>query len=251
MSSIVETKNYKWVALTNTTIGMLMVTINSSILLIALPNIFRGIKLNPLSPGNTSYFLWILMGFLLVTSVLVVSLGPRRRHLRPGEDVHPRIRHLHGLLRPAVGHLDDRPDRRDLDHPHAPGPGGGRGVHLRQLERHHHRRLPGRRAGLRPRDQRGGGHRRAPSSDSCSVACSDRSSGTSSSWCRCRSGSSGPCGPTSGSTTTVSASPPASTGSATSSSPSVSSASSPGSSTASNPTAVTPWAGPAPSCCRA
>ncbi len=75
MSSIVETKNYKWVALTNTTIGMLMVTINSSILLIALPNIFRGIKLNPLAPGNTSYFLWILMGFLLVTSVLVVSLG--------------------------------------------------------------------------------------------------------------------------------------------------------------------------------
>ena len=75
MPSVLETKNYKWVALTNTTIGMLMVTINSSILLIALPNIFRGIGLNPLSPGNTSYFLWILMGFLLVTSVLVVSLG--------------------------------------------------------------------------------------------------------------------------------------------------------------------------------
>jgi len=71
----VESKNYKWVALTNTTIGTLMVTINASILLIALPNIFRGIKLDPLSPGNTSYFLWILMGFLLVTSVLVVSFG--------------------------------------------------------------------------------------------------------------------------------------------------------------------------------
>jgi MFS family permease len=75
MPSITESKNYKWVALTNTTIGLLMVTINSSILLIALPNIFRGIKLNPLAPGNTSYFLWILMGFLLVTSVLVVSFG--------------------------------------------------------------------------------------------------------------------------------------------------------------------------------
>ncbi len=62
-------------ALTNTTIGMLMVTINGSILLIALPDIFRGIRLNPRSPGNTSYFLWILMGFLLVTSVLVVSFG--------------------------------------------------------------------------------------------------------------------------------------------------------------------------------
>ena len=75
MTSIIESKHYKWIALTNTTIGMLMVTINTSILLIALPNIFRGIKLDPLSPGNTSYFLWILMGFLLVTSVLVVSLG--------------------------------------------------------------------------------------------------------------------------------------------------------------------------------
>ncbi len=75
MASIVESNKYKWVALTNTTIGLLMVTINSSILLIALPNIFRGIRLDPLSPGNTTYFLWILMGFLLVTSVLVVSLG--------------------------------------------------------------------------------------------------------------------------------------------------------------------------------
>ncbi len=67
--------NYKWVALSNTTIGILMSMINSSILLISLPDIFRGIKLDPLSPGNTSYFLWILMGFLLVTSVLVVSFG--------------------------------------------------------------------------------------------------------------------------------------------------------------------------------
>jgi MFS family permease len=67
--------HYKWIALSNTTIGILMATINGSILLIALPDIFRGINLNPLSPGNTSYFLWILMGFLLVTSVLVVSLG--------------------------------------------------------------------------------------------------------------------------------------------------------------------------------
>ncbi len=67
--------DYKWIALSNTTLGILMATINSSILLIALPDIFRGIKLNPLAPGNTPYFLWIMMGFLLVTSVLVVSLG--------------------------------------------------------------------------------------------------------------------------------------------------------------------------------
>ncbi|HVX19738.1 MAG TPA: MFS transporter [Acidimicrobiales bacterium] len=66
---------YKWVVLVNTTLGILMVTINQSILLISLPDIFRGIGLQPLAPGNTSYFLWILMGFMLVTAVLVVSLG--------------------------------------------------------------------------------------------------------------------------------------------------------------------------------
>ena len=66
---------YKWIALTNTTIGVLMVTISGSITLISLPDIFRGIHLNPLAPGNTSYFLWMLMGFLLVTAVLVVSFG--------------------------------------------------------------------------------------------------------------------------------------------------------------------------------
>jgi MFS family permease len=67
--------HYKWIALSNTTLGIFMAVINGSILLIALPDIFRGIKLNPLAPGNSDYFLWILMGFLLVTSVLVVSLG--------------------------------------------------------------------------------------------------------------------------------------------------------------------------------
>jgi MFS family permease len=66
---------YKWIALSNTTIGMLMATINSSIVLISLPAIFRGISLNPLAPGNVSYLLWILMGYMVVTAVLVVSLG--------------------------------------------------------------------------------------------------------------------------------------------------------------------------------
>jgi MFS family permease len=67
--------NYKWIALSNTTLGILMVTINSSIILIALPDIFRGIKLNPLAPGNTSYLLWMLMGFMVCTAVLLVSFG--------------------------------------------------------------------------------------------------------------------------------------------------------------------------------
>jgi len=67
--------HYRWVALSNTTIGMLMATINSSIVIISLPAIFRGIKLNPLEPGNVSYLLWIIMGFLVVSAVLVVTLG--------------------------------------------------------------------------------------------------------------------------------------------------------------------------------
>jgi MFS family permease len=67
--------DYKWVALSNTTLGMLMATINASILLIALPDIFRGIRIDPLAPGNTSYLLWLILGFLVVIAVLVVSLG--------------------------------------------------------------------------------------------------------------------------------------------------------------------------------
>jgi MFS family permease len=67
--------DYKWVALSNTTLGMLIATINASILLIALPDIFRGIRIDPLAPGNTSYLLWLILGFLVVMAVLVVSLG--------------------------------------------------------------------------------------------------------------------------------------------------------------------------------
>ena len=68
-------EHYKWIALSNTTLGILMATINQSIVIIALPAIFRGIGLNPLVPGNTSYLLWMLLGFMVVMAVLVVSLG--------------------------------------------------------------------------------------------------------------------------------------------------------------------------------
>jgi MFS family permease len=67
--------NYKWIALSNTTLGVLMATINQSIVLIALPAVFKGIGLDPLGPGNTSYLLWMFMGFMVVTAVLVVSFG--------------------------------------------------------------------------------------------------------------------------------------------------------------------------------
>lgn len=66
---------YKWIALSNTTLGTLMATINASVVLISLPAIFRGIGLNPLDPANVSYLLWMLMGYLVVTAVLVVLFG--------------------------------------------------------------------------------------------------------------------------------------------------------------------------------
>ncbi|HET9967190.1 MAG TPA: hypothetical protein VFQ68_03070, partial [Streptosporangiaceae bacterium] len=66
---------YRWVALSNTTLSMTMATIDASIVIIAMPAIFRGIHLNPLDPGNISYLLWMIIGYLLVQSVLVVTLG--------------------------------------------------------------------------------------------------------------------------------------------------------------------------------
>ncbi len=66
---------YKWVALSNTTMAMLLATIDASIMLVAMPDVFRGIHLDPLASGNSFYLLWMILGFLVVTSVLVVSLG--------------------------------------------------------------------------------------------------------------------------------------------------------------------------------
>ena len=66
---------YKWLVLSNTTLGVLMATIDTSIVLIALPDVFTGIRIDPLAPGNTFYLLWMILGFMIVTSVLVVSLG--------------------------------------------------------------------------------------------------------------------------------------------------------------------------------
>ncbi len=80
---------YKWIVLANTTLGMVMATINSTIMLIALPDIFQGIHLDPLQPGNSFYLLWMILSFMVVSSVLVVSLG------RLG-DMHGRV-HMYNL----------------------------------------------------------------------------------------------------------------------------------------------------------
>ena len=68
-------EGYKWIALSNTTLGMLLATIDVSIMLIAMPDVFRGIHLNPLLPTNSFYLLWMILGYLIVTSVLVVGFG--------------------------------------------------------------------------------------------------------------------------------------------------------------------------------
>jgi MFS family permease len=66
---------YKWIALSNTTLAVLLATLDASITLIAMPAIFRGIKLDPLVPANSFYLLWMILGYLVVSSVLIVSLG--------------------------------------------------------------------------------------------------------------------------------------------------------------------------------
>src|ERR1700751_6046147 len=68
-------ENYKWIALSNCTLGVLLAALDASITLIAMPDIFRGIHLDPLVPANAFYLLWMIFGFLIVTSVLMVSLG--------------------------------------------------------------------------------------------------------------------------------------------------------------------------------
>ncbi|MGH2497608.1 MAG: MFS transporter [Ktedonobacteraceae bacterium] len=67
--------SYKWIALSNTTLGVLMASIDISIVLISLPAIFNGIHINPLAPGETNYFLWLLLGYMLVTATLLVTFG--------------------------------------------------------------------------------------------------------------------------------------------------------------------------------
>lgn len=68
-------RNYKWIALSNTTLAVLLATLDASITIIAMPDIFRGIHLNPLQSGNSFYLLWMVLGYLIVSSVLIVSLG--------------------------------------------------------------------------------------------------------------------------------------------------------------------------------
>jgi MFS family permease len=67
--------DYKWVALSNTTIAVLLASLSATSVLLALPVIFRGLDINPLAPDSFTYLLWLLMGYLLVSAVLVVTFG--------------------------------------------------------------------------------------------------------------------------------------------------------------------------------
>jgi MFS family permease len=75
MTDVPVSANHKWMVLSNTTVGMLTAVVNASIVLISLPAIFRGIHLDPLDPSNTNTLLWTIMGYMVVTSVLVVTFG--------------------------------------------------------------------------------------------------------------------------------------------------------------------------------
>ena len=171
---------YKWIALSNTTLAVLLATLDLSITLIAMPDIFRGIKLDPLQPANSFYLLWMILGYMIVGSVLIVSLG------RFG-DMYGRVRiynlgfviYTAASLVLAVDWLTGTRRGRLPDRlPHRPGdrrrlPDGQRG-------RHHHRRLPPAPARDGARHQQ---HRRpsaACSSGSSWAACWPPSAGG---WC--------------------------------------------------------------------
>ena len=70
-----DSDKYKWIALSNTTLGTVMAMMNQSIVIISLPAIFRGIDVNPLDPANIGLLLWLLMGYMVVSAVLVVTMG--------------------------------------------------------------------------------------------------------------------------------------------------------------------------------
>ena len=139
------------------TLAVLLATLDASITLIAMPDIFRGIHLDPLVPANSFYLLWMILGYLVVSSVLIVSLG------RLG-DIYGRVRIFNlGFVIYTVAsllladRLDDRRGRGPLPGrlPHRPG--GRRGLPARQRGGDHHRRLSRQPARDGARDQQ---HRR-------------------------------------------------------------------------------------------
>ena len=146
--------HYKWIALSNTTLGLLMATINSSIVLIALPDIFRGIGIDPLGPRQHQLPAVDDHGIPGRHGGAGGRLRPPRRHVRPRADVQPRLRRVHRGVDPAGRHLADRRRGGAVADRLAHRAGHRRRVHHGQLHRDPHRRLPRRPARHRARHQR-------------------------------------------------------------------------------------------------
>ena len=106
--------NYRWVALTNTTLAVFMSALDGSIVIISLPAIFRGIHLDPLAPANIGYLLWMIMGYRLVQAVLVVTLGRIGDMYGRVRDLQLRLRGLHRRLDAAVVRPLHRRHRRGM-----------------------------------------------------------------------------------------------------------------------------------------
>ena len=175
-----DSDRYKWIALSNTTLAVLLATLDASITIIAMPDIFRGIKLDPLVPGNSVYLLWMVLGYLVVSSVLIVSLG------RLG-DMFGRVRiyNLGFVIYTAAslaadGRLDDRARRGHVPDRLPARAGHRRRLPAGQLGGDPDRRLPRQPARHGARDQQHRRRQRRCSSGWCSAACWRRSTGG---WC--------------------------------------------------------------------
>jgi hypothetical protein len=110
-------------------------------------DIFRGIRIDPLAPGNTGYLLWLILGFLSRWPCCS-SASAAGRHLRPRAHVQPRLRRLHALLDPALAHMDARQRGGALADRDARGPGRRRRAPVRELVRNPHGRFPAHQRGL-------------------------------------------------------------------------------------------------------
>src|SRR5436305_10644334 len=75
MPSRASSDRYRWIALSNTTLAVLLATLDVSSTITAMPAIFRGIHVDPPVPANSFYLLWMILGYMIVGSVLIVSLG--------------------------------------------------------------------------------------------------------------------------------------------------------------------------------
>jgi MFS family permease len=65
----------KWIALSNTSIAIFIAFANYNMIIIALPQIFNSLRFNPTAPDALGYLIWLILGYMIVTSSLVVTFG--------------------------------------------------------------------------------------------------------------------------------------------------------------------------------